>query len=108
LKRYFTSSSQLLIPLSSHQDDFPQLLLESYYETIKELISALLAIHGYKSYCHECLVIFLEEYYPSIFHDQHLQFIDSLRKLRSDIQYRGRDIADDYLQRNKQNIETII
>ncbi|MCK5459382.1 MAG: hypothetical protein KAI20_05785, partial [Thermoplasmatales archaeon] len=31
------------------KDEFPQLLIESYYEAIKELISALLAIYGYKS-----------------------------------------------------------
>jgi uncharacterized protein (UPF0332 family) len=90
------------------KDEFPQLLIESYYEAIKELISALLAIHGYKSYSHECLVSFMEEYYPIAFDEFQIKFLDSMRKLRSDIQYRGRDVADDYLERNNQTIEKII
>ena len=89
-------------------DEFPQLLIESYYEVIKELISSLLVIHGYKSYSHECLVSFMEEYYPSVFNEFQVKFLDSLRKLRSDIQYRGRDVADDYLDRNNETIEKII
>jgi len=90
------------------KDEYPQLLIESYYEAIKELISSLLAIHGYKSYSHECLVSFLNEYYPDFLEDFQLSFLDSMRKLRSDIQYRGRDVADDYLERNISTIEKII
>ena len=89
-------------------DEYPQLLIESYYEAIKELISSLLAVNGYKSYSHECLVSFLEQYYPGNLEDFQLIFLDGLRKLRSDIQYRGRDIADDYLNRNTPTIEKII
>lgn len=90
------------------KDEYPQLLLESYYEVIKETISALLALYGYKSYSHECLTSFPTEYYPTELTDAQIRFIDNLRKLRSDIQYRGRTIADDYLQRNSQTINTII
>lgn len=90
------------------KDEYPQLLIESYYDVIKELITSLLAIHGYKSYSHECLISFLEKYYPDYFDDFQLRFLDGLRKLRSDIEYRGRDIADDYLERNLSIIEKII
>jgi len=90
------------------KDEYPQLLIESYYEAIKELISSLLAASGYKSYSHECLVTFLEEFYPDYLNEFQLRFIDGMRKLRSDIQYRGRDIADDYLERNISTIEKII
>ncbi len=90
------------------KDEYPQFLIESYYETIKELISALLSIHGYKSYSHECLVVFIKEYYPDFLDDSQLHFLDSMRKLRSDIQYRGQDVADDYLERNIATIEEII
>lgn len=90
------------------KDEYPQLLIESYYDVIKELITSLLAIHGYKSYSHECLISFLEKYYPDYFDDFQLRFLDGLRKLRSDIEYRGRDIADDYLERNLSTIEKII
>lgn len=90
------------------KDEFPQLLIESYYEAIKELMSALLAIHGYKSYSHECIISFMGKFYSTIFDDYQLHFLDSMRKLRSDIQYRGRDIAEDYLERNSSTIEKII
>jgi uncharacterized protein (UPF0332 family) len=90
------------------KDEYPQLLIESYYEAIKELISSLLAIKGFKSYSHECLISFLQQYYPENLDDFQLHFLDGLRKLRSDIQYRGRDIADDYLDRNISTIEKII
>lgn len=88
--------------------EFSQLLIESYYEVIKELISALISIHGYKSYCHECLISFIDEFYPTVLDDFQIHFLDSMRKLRSDIQYRGRDVADDYLKRNSKVIEKII
>jgi uncharacterized protein (UPF0332 family) len=90
------------------KDEYPQFLIESYYETIKELISVLLSIHGYKSYSHECLVSFIDEYYSDFLDDFQLHFLDSLRKLRSDIQYRGQNVADDYLKRNSSTIEDII
>ena len=90
------------------KDEYPQLLIESYYEAIKELISSLLAIHGYKSYSHECLISFLNEYYPDFLDEFQIRFLDGMRKLRSDIEYRGRDVADDYLERNSSTIEKII
>ncbi|MBU0498213.1 MAG: hypothetical protein KKC68_01180 [Candidatus Thermoplasmatota archaeon] len=90
------------------KDEYPQLLIESYYEVIKEYITALLVYHGFKSYSHECLIAFLQAYYPDIFDESQLQFLDNLRKLRTDIQYRGRDVADDYLLRNQKTLETIL
>jgi len=88
--------------------EYPQLLLEDYYETIKELVSALLTIHGYKSYSHECLISFMKEFYPNTLTQSQLRFLDDLRRLRSDILYRGRDIAEDYLHRNISDIELIL
>jgi uncharacterized protein (UPF0332 family) len=89
-------------------EEFPQLLVESYYEAIKELISALLALHGYKSYSHECLLSFLSAFYPTTLDSVQMHFLDEMRKLRGDIQYRGREIAEDYLERNLPLIEKIL
>lgn len=89
-------------------EEFPPFLLEFYYEAIKELLCALLAIHGYKSYSHECLLAFMEEFYPKTLDDVQIHFLDTLRMLRHDIQYRGREIADDYLERNRPLLEKII
>lgn len=89
-------------------NEYPQLLLEDYYETIKELISALLTLNGYKSYSHECLISFMKEFYSHTLNESQLHFLDDLRRLRSDILYRGRDIAEDYLRRNSSEIERIL
>ncbi len=88
--------------------EYPQLLIEDYYETIKELVSALIAIHGYKSYSHECLISFIRQFHPNTLASSQLRFLDDLRKLRSDILYRGREIAEDYLNRNSSEIERIL
>jgi hypothetical protein len=50
----------------------------------------------------------MKEFYPTTLDDFQIHFLDSMRKLRSDIQYRGRDVADDYLKRNSSTIEKII
>lgn len=89
-------------------DEYPPFLVESYYETIKELLSALLALHGYKSYSHECLLSFMEKFYPKTLDDAQIHFLNTLRVLRSDIQYRGREIADDYLERNMYILDEIV
>ncbi len=88
--------------------EYPQLLIEDYYETMKELMSALIAIHGYKSYSHECLISFIQEFYADTLAQSQLRFLDDLRKLRSDILYRGREIAEDYLDRNSSEIDRIL
>ena len=40
------------------------IVAEGYYEAIKELLTALLLKHGWKSDNYECLISFFKEYYP--------------------------------------------
>lgn len=84
------------------------LKVESYYEIIKELITALLILHGYKSYSHECLISFVKEMYKNKFTGMQIELIDHLRILRNDIAYRGAFIDVDFLERNEDDIITII
>lgn len=65
-------------------------------------------MEGYKSYSHECLIFFLERYYPQTINSEELRLIDQLRKLRHDIMYRGSTVAEDYLSRNETKINIII
>lgn len=82
---------------------------EAYYEVIKELLTALLSLHGYKSYSHECLISFLAENYGKEFTQASTALIDQLRVIRNDISYRGVFVEDDYLERNDGKInETIV
>jgi uncharacterized protein (UPF0332 family) len=87
---------------------YPEFIVEDYYETIKELITSVLYLHGFKSYSHECLITFLNVYYPHTLDDDELNLIDQLRQIRHDITYRGSTIAEDYLSRNEAKINAII
>jgi len=50
----------------------------------------------------------MAEFYPAALDDVQMRFLDDMRKLRSDIQYRGREVAEDYLDRNLSVIGEII
>ncbi|KXA96169.1 hypothetical protein AKJ37_05880, partial [candidate division MSBL1 archaeon SCGC-AAA259I09] len=74
---------------------------------IKELITSLMSLKGYKSYSHICLISFLREHYPQL-QEGELELIDQMRRIRNDIMYRGEPIASDYLKRRKGEIIEII
>lgn len=82
------------------------LKIETYYEAIKELITALISIQGYKSYSPECLISFIKNFEE--FNESEILFLDQLRIIRHDITYRGVFVEDDYLIRNKEKIDKII
>lgn len=87
---------------------YPALVAEVYYEIIKEQITALLALHGYKSYSHKCLVSFIEEFYCNEVSPSEISLIDRLRVIRNDAGYRGIFIGGDFLERNEDGIHKVI
>jgi len=88
-------------------EEFTTLVVEGYYEIIKELITALMSIDGWKTVSHELLIGYLAKFYRE-FSQAELHMIDQLRKTRNDISYRGVMIKHDYLTRNKDSILKII
>jgi len=84
------------------------LKIESYYEIIKELLTALLASEGYKSYSHECLISFARDKFSNKFTGMEIELIDQLRIIRNDIVYRGAFVEDDFLDRNERTILDVI
>lgn len=64
-------------------------VFEEYYEAILELLHALIALEGYKSYNHECAIEFLREFYGSIFNDSEIELLHRLRRIRNSIKYYG-------------------
>lgn len=82
------------------------LIVETYWEVNKQLITALLNLNGYKSYSQDCLITFVEKLYE--FSDANLELMDQLRRLRNDIDYRGEFLDKDYLNRNEKQIRKII
>ncbi len=86
--------------------EFTSLVVEDYYEIIKEAITALMAVDGYKTLSHEVLVGYLKEFFKQ-FSDSEIRFIDSMRVLRNQIAYKGFFITPDYLERNESRMKEI-
>jgi len=88
-------------------DEFSTLIVEGYYEIIKELLTAIMSIDGWKTVSHEMLIGYLAKFYKE-FSSSELHLIDQLRKTRNDIAYRGIAIKPGYLTRNKKDILQVI
>ncbi|MFH0929503.1 MAG: hypothetical protein V1818_04095 [Candidatus Aenigmatarchaeota archaeon] len=87
-------------------DKYTSLLVEGYYEVVKESITALMAIRGYKTLSHEILVGYLK-YYKE-FSEFEVRFIDQTRILRNNITYKGFFVKKEYWKRNKATILSIV
>jgi hypothetical protein len=83
------------------------LLVEEYYEIIKELVTAIMSCDGWKTTGHELLVGYLAEFYPEFNHAE-ISLIDQLRVMRNDIAYRGAMIDPEYLEQNRKSILAVI
>ncbi|MEK6807701.1 MAG: hypothetical protein AABX75_01600 [Nanoarchaeota archaeon] len=86
-----------------NKEEMATLVVETYYEIIKELITAIMSLDGWKTVSHELLVGYLAKFYKE-FSQAELYLIDQLRKIRNDIAYRGVIIKKDYLTRNDKAI----
>ena len=93
--------------LKTKSEEFTTLIVEGYYEIVKELITAILSLDGYKTVSHELLIGYLAEYHKE-FSSAQIMTIYKLRIARNDIAYRGVMIKPDYLARNKTEILEII
>ena len=87
--------------------EFASLVVEAYYEIIKEAITAIMAIDGCKTLSHEALIAYLKEFYPR-FSNEEIILADNLRKLRHKIAYEGFSIPADFLERNEAAIKKFV
>ncbi|MBI5066067.1 hypothetical protein HZA97_07555 [Candidatus Woesearchaeota archaeon] len=68
-------------------EDYPTVLIESHYEIIKELLTALMGKEGLKSDTHDCLFYYFEEKHKDLEID--FNFLQDLRVTRNNINYQG-------------------
>ena len=87
--------------------DMATLVVEEYYEIVKELITAIMSCDGWKTTSHELLVGYLAKFYPE-FAAAEITLIDQLRQIRNDIDYRGIMINPEYVERNQAAILDVI
>ena len=85
---------------------YASIVVEGYYEIIKELLTALFYVKGFKSSNHECLIAFFKEHYPEL--DYEAEIIYQFKNVRNDIAYRGFFVNQEYLELNKLEFEHII
>ena len=94
---------------SIDMDRFPSNITKEYYEAIRELISAILLLDGYKTYgegTHKKQIEYLENSYKDI-KGHEIFLIDELRVLRNKITYDGFFIEKDYIKRKTKDIKAI-
>lgn len=101
-------NARLEVAKNIDKKKFPALLAEAYYEVIKELMTALLSLEGFKSYSHVCLISFMKKFYSSEFSNDEMEIIDKLRKIRNNLDYRGIFTGADFMERNEGKVTVII
>jgi len=82
-------------------------IIEEYYEVIKELLTAIMYIDGYKTLSHVKLIEYFSANY-TLLDESQIKLIDILRKFRNGIVYYGRKISSDFLINNEDEIRQII
>lgn len=89
------------------QQTMAALILTDYYEIVKELLTALLLIDGYKTLSHKDLLDYLQEkHFECTSHE--LSLLNDLRILRNRVAYEGFFIEPSYLIRNEPHFKEII
>ena len=83
------------------------LIITDYYEIIKELITAILYLDGFKTLSHKDLIEYIKTNYKELSQGE-ISILDNLRILRNRVAYEGVDIEKDYLTRNESNFRKII
>lgn len=89
---------------------FPSNVTKEYYDIIRELLTVVLLLDGYKTLgegAHKKLIDYLDSNY-SEFDKSEISLIDNLRITRNKIAYDGFFVEQDYIERKIETIEKII
>jgi len=82
-------------------------IIEEYYEVIKELLTAMMYMDGYKTLSHMKVIEYFSENYSNL-DEKEIKLIDTLRKFRIGSLYYGRNISADFLLNNEEDIKKVI
>lgn len=82
-------------------------IIEEYYEIIKELLTAIMYLDGYKTLSHVKLIEYFSSNYKEL-DEKQIKLTDTLRKFRIGIVYYGRKISREFLINNEDEIKEII
>ena|SRR3989344_2366743 len=85
---------------------FPSLFIEGFYEIIKELGTAIIALDGWKALNHECLFAYLKQKKSDL--DLDFEYLLELKDIRNSIDYRGTMVSYDLWKKNELRIKMIV
>lgn len=94
-----------------NQRKFTSIVTKEYYEVIRELMSIVLLLDGYKTEgegSHKKLIDYLSENYKDHFDKHEIVLLEELRTTRNKISYDGFFVPEDYLEKRIKNIKEII
>ena len=103
----FKMAKERLVLLELIPKDKVYKILEEYYEIIKELLTAIMYLDGYKTLSHIKLIEYFSSNYKEL-DETDIKLIDIIRKFRIGIVYYGRKISQDFLTNNENDIKRII
>ncbi len=89
---------------------FSSNVTKEYYDVIRELISVILLLDGYKTYgegAHKKLVEYIQSNYKE-FNEYEVSLIDDLRITRNKIAYNGFFVEQGYIERKIKDIQELI
>ena len=89
---------------------FSSNVTKEYYDVIRELLSVILLLDGYKTYgegAHKKLIEYIQSNYKE-FNGYEISLIDDLRITRNKIAYDGFFVDKDYIDRKNNDIQDII
>jgi len=92
-------------------EKFTPMIIEEYYESLLELVTAIMCIDGYKTRsdaagAHTSSINYIKKY--GEMRGYEIELINEMRKKRAGIKYYGRSVSDDYLRRKESQIKRII
>ena len=90
---------------------FITLITRDYYDIIRELITALLLLDGFKTEgegAHKKLIEYLSIAYKNDFKRHEIILLEDLREKRNKISYEGLFVTENYLISREQEIKSII
>lgn len=89
---------------SQDKERMTALIIADYYEIVKELITAILLIEGYKTLSHKDLIEYIKDQVDS----SDVYILDDLRVIRNRVAYEGFFVEVSYLTRNEISFKKII
>ena len=94
----------------TNKEKFPSNIIKDYYDCIRELMSVVLLLVGYKTYgegAHKALMDYLELKYKE-FTRYEIELLNDLRNKRNKISYGGFFISLEYLEQREKDINSMI